>query len=331
LLTYVLFVVGFVLLVKGADFLVEGASGVARRLRVSDLVIGLTVVAFGTSAPELIVNLYAGVTGSTEIAVGNVLGSNIANILLILGVSAVIYPLAVGKGTAWKEIPLSLLAAAVLFVLANDAMIDGRQDSALTRIDGLVLLAFFAVFIYYALETARRERTTDAAFPGSAPVAESPSDEVKERSVLRLAVLLALGLAGLFFGASWVVDGAVAFASAAGMSQKLIGLTIVALGTSLPELATSATAALKKNAEIAVGNVVGSNIFNIFFILGVGATVSPLPFQGSANIDMGVVIFASVLLFAFVFAGKGRRIDRREGIVFLLLYAGYIAFLIVRG
>jgi cation:H+ antiporter len=326
----VLFAAGFVLLVKGADLLVEGASGIARKLRVSDLIIGLTVVAFGTSAPELIVNLYAGATGSTEIAVGNILGSNIANILLILGISAIIYPLAVGAGTAWKEIPMSLLAAIVLFFLANDSMIDGQQVSALTRVDGLVLLSFFGVFMYYAFGTARKQREAGATSSEPATAAEALPVRGKERSTLGLTVLVALGLAGLFFGARWVVDGAVALATAAGMSQRLIGLTIVAVGTSLPELATSAAAAVKKNAEMAVGNVVGSNIFNIFFILGIGATVSPLPFQGNANIDMGVVILASTLLFAFVFVGRGRRIDRREGSVFLVLYAAYVVFLVLR-
>lgn len=328
--TFVLFAAGFVLLVKGADFLVEGASGIACRLRVSDLVIGLTVVAFGTSAPELIVNLYAGATGSTEIAVGNVLGSNIANIFLIVGISAIIYPLAVGRGTAWKEIPMSLLAAIVLFFLANDSLIDGQQLSVLTRVDGLVLLCFFAVFMYYALETARKQRQEGIRSSEQAAAAQAIPAGGKERSAPVLMLLVTLGLASLLLGARWVVDGAVALATAAGMSQRLIGLTIVAIGTSLPELATSVAAAVKKNAEIAVGNVVGSNIFNILFILGIGATVSPLPFQEGANVDVGVVILASALLFAFVFMGRGSRIDRREGAIFLVLYAAYVVFLVLR-
>ena len=316
MLTYSLFIVGFVILIKGAELLVDGASAMARRFKVSDLVIGLTVVAFGTSTPELFVNIMASIQGNTEIAIGNVVGSNIANIFLILGMSSIIYPLAVTKGTVWKEIPFSLLAAMVLFVVANDQLLDGSQVSALTRIDGLVFLSFFIIFIYYTTSIAAR--------------VEGMEEHVsaKQYSWLRSSLYIILGLAGLSFGGKWIVDGAIAIATRFGMSESLVGLTIVAVGTSLPELATSAVAAYKRNVEIAVGNVVGSNIFNIFFVLGISATIKPLPFQMKNNRDIGMVIFSSLLLFLFMFTGKKRSIDRWEGLIFLVCYLGFIAYLV---
>jgi len=315
---YVLLIIGFVLLIKGADFLVDGASSVGRRLNVSDLVIGLTVVAFGTSTPELFVNIFASIKGNIDIAIGNVIGSNIANIFLILGISAVIFPLAVSKGTVWKEIPLSLLAALLLGAMANDQLIDKSSISALTRIDGLVFVSFFIIFIYYSFSIAKRIDGIDEHIPQ------------KQYGLLKSFLLIIGGLIGLSIGGNWIVNGAVHIASKLGVSESLIGLSIVAVGTSLPELATSAVAAYKKNVEIAVGNVVGSNIFNIFFVLGLSSIIKPLPFQPGSNIDIGVVILASLLLFLWMFTGKKHSLDRWEGIVFIILYASYITFLIVR-
>jgi len=319
MLTYLFFVLGFVLLIKGADWLVTGASAMARRFKVSDLVIGLTVVAFGTSTPELFVNIVASAGGNTEIAVGNVLGSNISNVLLILGISAIIHPLSVSKGTVWKEIPFSLLAVIVLGLMANDQLIDDAGSSRLTRIDGLVLLAFFLIFLYYSFSIAT--------------AIEGLDDHVAVRTsgIAKSLLLVIAGLIGLTLGGKWIVDGAVTLAKSFGMSESLVGLTIVAVGTSLPELATSAMAAYKKNVEIAVGNVVGSNIFNIFFVLGISATIKPLPFQAKNNLDIGVVLVSSLLLLLSMFTGKKRLLDRWEGIVFLFLYGGYIAFLIIAG
>jgi len=317
MLTYFLFALGFVVLIKGADYLVEGASAIARRFNISDLVIGLTVVAFGTSTPELFVNVLASLQGNTAIAIGNALGSNIANVFLILGISSVIYPLSVSKGTVWKEIPFSLLAIIVLGVMANDQLIDGGDSSMLTRIDGLVLLAFFMIFLYYSFSIAKAIEGMDEHVPA------------KTRSVTKSCLLVALGLVGLTLGGKWIVDGAVTLATSFGMSESLVGLTIVAVGTSLPELATSAMAAYKRNVEIAVGNVVGSNIFNIFFVLGISSTIKPLPFENRSNLDIGVVVVSSLLLFMFMFTGKKRSLDRWEGIVLLLLYSGYIAFMII--
>jgi len=318
-LPYILFIIGFVLLIKGADLLVDGASSMARQFHVSDLVVGLTVVAFGTSTPELSVNIIASLRGTTDIAIGNILGSNICNVLLILGVSSIIYPLSVTKGTVWKEIPLSLLAALLLGILANDHLIDKRDPSALTRIDGLVFLSFFIIFLYYSFSIAKRIEGMEDHVP------------VKTYGLAKSLLLVILGLVGLTLGGKWIVDGAVHLASGFGMSQSLVGLTIVAVGTSLPELATSAMAAYKKNVEIAVGNVVGSNIFNIFFILGISSVIKPLPFQTKNDVDIGVVILASIFLFFAMFTGKKRSLDRWEGIIFLALYAGYILFLLIQG
>ncbi|MGA8178656.1 MAG: calcium/sodium antiporter [Desulfobacterales bacterium] len=318
MLTYLLFIVGFVLLISGAFFLVDGASAIARRLKVSDLVIGLTVVAFGTSTPELFVNIIASAKGNTDIAIGNILGSNIANVFLILGVSSIIYPLKVNKGTVWKEIPFSLLAALVLGFMANDHLIDQKNYSALTRIDGLILLSFFAIFLYYSY--------------GIAGEIEGVEQHVQldQKSTAASCFYMGVGLAGLILGGKWIVDGAVVIAKNFGMSESLIGLTVVAVGTSLPELATSAVAAHRRNTEIAVGNVVGSNIFNIFFVLGISSIIKPLPFRIKDNLDIGVVILSSLLLFLFMFTGKKRSLDRWEGAVFLVLYAAYIIFLMIK-
>jgi cation:H+ antiporter len=314
MLIYIFFILGFIFLIKGADYLVDGASSIARRLNITDLVIGLTVVAFGTSMPELFVNIIASFKGNTDIAIGNVVGSNIANVFLILGVSSIIYPLAVTKGTVWKEIPFSLLAAIVLFFTANDQLLDGAQMSALTRIDGLVFLSFFIIFIFYTCSIATHIEGMEAHVPA------------KQFGWLRSSLYIILGLAGLTLGGKWIVDGALALATQFGLSESLVGLTIVALGTSLPELATSAVAAYKRNVDIAVGNVVGSNIFNIFFVLGISAGIKPLPFQPRNNLDIGMVVFSSLILFMFMFTGKKRLLDRWEGLILLVCYGGFVAY-----
>jgi cation:H+ antiporter len=316
MLVYLLLILGFVLLIKGADFVVKGASSIARELHISDLVIGLTVVAFGTSSPELFVNIVASIQGNSGIAIGNILGSNIANIFLILGISSLIFPLTVTKGTVWKEIPLSLLAAILLGVLANDHLIDKMGFSELTRIDGLVFLSFFIIFMYYSVSIAKS--------------IEGMSDHVpaKQYGLLKSSFLIIAGLAGLSLGGKWIVEGAMHIATTMGVSQSVIGLTIVALGTSLPELATSAVAAYKRNVEIAVGNVVGSCIFNVFFVLGISSIIRPIAFETNNNINVAVSILANVLLFGYMFTGKRRRLDRWEGGVFVILYLGYILYLV---
>ncbi|WP_207493264.1 calcium/sodium antiporter [Aridibaculum aurantiacum] len=317
-MTYILFVVGFVVLIKGSDLLIDGASSIAKKMNISNLVIGLTVVAFGTSTPELFVNIFASVDGNTELAIGNILGSNIANILLILGVAAVIYPVSIQKSTLYKEIPFSLLAAVVLGILANDRLLDGSETSEVTRSDGFVLIGFFIIFMYYIMGIAKASATDDA-------------NSVKVMSTWKSILLVIFGLAGLAVGGQWIVNGALEIAARFGVSQSLVGLTVVAIGTSLPELATSAMAAYKKNTDIAVGNAVGSNIFNIFWVLGLSAIIKPLPFQPKSNTDVIMTIISSLLLFGLLFLGKRHLLQRWQGVLFLLTYIAYIIFLVWRG
>lgn len=314
--TYILFIIGFFLLIKGADLLVDGSASIAKKLKISSIVIGLTIVAFGTSAPEFIVNIFANVRGNSEIAIGNILGSNIANILLILGISAIIYPITAKKNTVLKEIPLSLLAAIVLGLMANDLIIDGASFSGITRIDGFILLSFFIIFLYYTFGITKSDK-------------DIVEEEIKVFSYSKAVIFIILGLAGLVIGGKWIVDGAIKIAELFNISQSLIGLTIVAIGTSLPELATSAIAAYKKQSDIAIGNVVGSNIFNIFWILGASAIIRPLPFSNSSNGDIAMTIFASILLFIVMFIGKKRVIERWQGVFMVTLYAGYVVFLVL--
>ncbi len=319
MLIYLIILAGFLFLIKGADWLVDGASAIAKKFNVPDLVIGLTIVAFGTSAPELLVNITASLQNNTDIAIGNILGSNIVNIFLILGVASVIFPLTVAKNTIWKEIPLSLLAAGLAGIMVNDRIIDNGNFSGLTRIDGLVFLSFFLVFLYY---------TYGASKNGNG------NGNQNGKSIMNLkksSSLVMIGLVFLMIGGKLVVDGATSLALAFGVSEFLIGLTIVAIGTSLPELVTSAIAAYKKNADIAVGNIVGSNIFNIFFILGISATINPLPFKESGNIDIIVTVAASLLLFVAMFIGKKHMLKRWQGGFFIAIYALYITFLVMRG
>jgi cation:H+ antiporter len=315
MLTYILFVVGFVLLISGANLLVEGSASIAKKLNISSIVIGLTIVAFGTSAPEFIVNIFASIQGNTDIAIGNILGSNIVNILLILGISAIIFPLATKENTVWKEIPLSLLAAILLGVMVNDTLIDGGTFSGITRIDGIVFLAFFIIFLYYT-------------FGISKVSGENTDLEIKEMSYMKSSLYIVGGLSGLIFGGKWIVDGAIKIAEGFNVSQSLIGLTVVAIGTSLPELATSAVAAYKKQSDIAIGNVVGSNIFNIFYILGFSALIRPLPFSKTSDIDIMMTIFSSLILFLIMFIGKKHTVERWQGITMIIIYIGYVAYLV---
>ncbi len=315
-LTYIASIGGFFLLIKGASLLVDGSASIAKKLKISSIVIGLTIVAFGTSAPEFIVNIFASINGNTDIAIGNILGSNIANVLLILGVASIIYPLSTQKNTVWKEIPMSLLAALILGVLVNDIRIDNGVFSGLTRIDGIVLLSFFIIFLYYSFGIAKTSNE------------KSSTDEIKDLSYLKSFLYILLGLVGLILGGKWIVDGAVKIATIFNISQSLIGLTVVAIGTSLPELATSAIAAYKKQPDIAIGNVVGSNIFNIFWILGFSSIIKPLPFSPSSDIDIIMTIFTSLLLFIIMFIGKKHVIQKWQGVLMILLYIIYLILLI---
>lgn len=305
---------GLVALLFGANWLVDGASALAARLQVSPMVIGLTVVAFGTSTPELAINLSASAAGNPGLALGNVLGSNIANILLILGVSACAAPLAVRSATQWAEIPFGVLAVAAAAVAAADGLFDGAVADTISRADGASLLLFFLVFIAYVLRTARSDGET--------------GPELKPASPWRSGALVIAGLALLVGGGHFLVEGATGIALALGVSERVIGLTIVAIGTSAPELAASVVAARKGHPEIALGNVVGSNIINVFLVLGASALVNPLPVPAAAWPDLLVALGASLLLFIATFTVRHRVIVRGEGVLFLVLYAGYLAWLL---
>lgn len=320
MLEYILFAIGIFLLIKGASYLVEGSSSLAKRMGISTLVIGLTIVAIGTSMPELVVNFIAAMHGKGDVGFGNIVGSNIANILLILGFSAAIASLRVQKSTVWKEIPFAFLASLVLLVFAGKTLLNG-SGNAILKTEGIILLIFFSIFLYYVFELARSSR------------AEIPKEknEIKQHSGLIIFFMIIGGLIALYLGGKWTVEGAVAIARAFGLSEYFIGLTIIAIGTSLPELFTSIIAAKKKDVDLAVGNVVGSNIINIFLILGITAIISPVTLPAYAILDVFILAGVTFLLFLFTFTGEKHKIERWEGILFLLLYAAYIVFLIMRG
>lgn len=312
ILQILLLVIGLVLLVKGADWLVDGASVFAKKHNVSDLAIGLTIVAFGTSAPELVVNAVAASGNYPDIVFGNIIGSNNFNLFAILGIAGLITPLAVQSSTVWKEIPFSLLAAITFFFLANNYFM--TDQPLVSRYDGIILLALFAGFLYYVATQLKTD-----------PNAEVVTN--KNYSNLKIWLLILGGLAGLVGGGKLVVDNAVAMAQSLGVSEKIIGLTIVAAGTSLPELATSVVAAMKKNADIAIGNIVGSNIFNIFLIMGVSVMIRPLDYNDSFNTDVYLLVGGTIFLFFAMFTGKKHRLDRWEATLLLsvyLLYTGYL-------
>ena len=313
----ILFLVGgLALILVGANALTDGAAAVAKRFNISDLVIGLTIVAFGTSAPELVISSMAALGGSAEMAIGNVVGSNIFNVLMIIGVTSCVMPIKVEQGIMSKEIPLVILASLVITALANDILFDGGASNIISRIDGLILLGFFLIFLRYTFAIARNGGD------------EAEGEKIKGMPIWKSVLFIAGGLAGLIYGGELFVDGASGIASALGVSESIIGLTIVALGTSLPELATSVTAALKKNPGIAIGNVIGSNLFNIFFVLGCSATISPLPMGGINNVDMLVLISSTLLFWLVGWFFKKRTITRIEGALLVVCYITYTAFLI---
>ncbi len=320
-MVYILFVIGFVALIKGADVLVAGSASIARKFNVSDVVIGLTIVSMGTSMPELIVNILASASGSADIAIGNVVGSNISNILLILGVAAIIYPLSIKSSTVFSEIPYSIIALLLVAFTANATFFPNEVVSQISRIDGIIYMLFFALFMAYIIKLAKEGR------------AEMFEDAPEELMPMGKSVLfVVIGILGLFFGGKWVVDGAKEIASVFGLSQKLIGLTVVAIGTSLPELVTSAVAAYKKSTDIAIANVIGSNIFNLLWVLGISAMIRPMNFDPAINTDMLVLLVATCLIIFSLISGKSKnQLGKPTGVVFLLSYIGYLVFLVYRG
>lgn len=323
ILDIVFLIGGFVLLIKGADYLVDGASDVAKRFGVSSLVIGLTVVAFGTSAPELAVNILSAVSGNTEIALGNINGSNIANILLVLGVTALFVTIPVQSRTVIKEIPFMLLSGVVLLMVMLDTVIEGTPVDMISRIDGLMLLAFFAIFIYYLFLSAKDVTTGKT--------------ERAKRSFFIAGLLAVGGLAMLFVGGQITVNGAVGIAEGLGVSESLIALTIVALGTSLPELVTAVVAARKGQTDMAIGNVVGSSVFNILLVLGATSVIAPISVSTGNIWDATVALGAMIVLMIAVQMGEGKvektnkDVSKREGLLMLTLYFAYIFYIIIRG
>ena len=316
IINVILLVVGFILLIKGADIFVDGASSTAQNFKIPKMVIGLTIVAFGTSAPEFAVSVKAVLSGSSEIVLGNVVGSNILNILLILGVSSLFSPMGVKDNTVRKEIPLTMLISCLLTVLVFDNMFDKNVVNMISRTDGLVIMLYFIIFIYYLftiMKSGKKEEEEKAPY-----------------GIFKSILFIIIGLAGIVFGSDFVVDSATYIAKALNVSEKMIGLTIVAFGTSLPELVTSVQAARKGENDIAIGNIIGSNIFNIGMVIGIPALLIDNIMVGTFNaIDMFTMIFAAVLLYALTF--KKRKIDRHEGIIMLVIFAVYYSYVIVGG
>lgn len=307
---------GLLLILAGANGLTDGAASVAKRFNIPSIVIGLTIVAFGTSAPELTVSVSSAIKGSADIAIGNVVGSNVFNTLMIVGCTALFAPIVVTRNTLIKEIPLCILSAVALFICANDIMLDEGLDNVISTTDGLILLCFFAIFLSYTFAIAKDGSQTEEG------------EEIKLLPIWKSTLFILGGLAGLIIGGNFFVEGASGIARSLGVSESVIGLTLVAGGTSLPELATSIVAALKKNPEIAIGNVIGSNLFNIFFVLGCSASITPLYLTGINNLDLLMLVGASILLWLVgVFFGK-RTITRIEGSLMVGIYIAYTAFLI---
>ena len=317
----ILFLVGGLLLILlGANGLTDGAASVAKRFHIPSIVIGLTIVAFGTSAPELTVSISSALKGSADIAIGNVVGSNTFNTLMIVGCTALFAPIAITRNTLKREIPLCILSSFALLICANDVLLDSSGENILSITDGLLLLCFFAIFLSYTFAIAKRD--------GSMKEPLQEEDEIRLLPAWKSTLYILGGLAGLIIGGNFFVDGASGIARGLGVSESIIGLTLVAGGTSLPELATSIVAALKKNPEIAIGNVIGSNLFNIFFVLGCSASITPLRLTGITNFDLWVLVGASLLLWLFgIFFGK-RIITRLEGSILILCYIAYTVVLI---
>ncbi|AWX44484.1 putative membrane protein [Flagellimonas maritima] len=314
ILSSILIIVGFLSLIFGANWLVDGASSLAKKNNVSDLVIGLTIVAFGTSAPELVVNSVASFNGLSDIVLGNIIGSNSFNLFIILGIAGLIYPITVQSSTAWKEIPISLIVAILLFVFGNDFFFN--QNPKISRVDGLVLLAGFICFIYYVFRQLKQEKTDIINY--------------EHKSNLKIWTLVLFGVAGLIIGGKLVVDNSINIATQLGISQKVIGLTIIAAGTSLPELVTSIVAALRKNSDIAIGNVIGSNIFNILLILSISSLLNPIEYNTNFNQDLLILIGGTVFLVIAMFTGKRKKLDRWEALILLSFYLIFTTYSIMK-
>lgn len=317
-MNYLLLVIGFTMLVKGADLFVEGSASIAKRLKIPSMLIGLTIVAFGTSAPEAAVSINASLKNSSELAAGNIVGSNIFNLLVVIGIAAMIKPINIDVKTLAKEFPFMILATAVLYILGNDIVLGNASANILTRADGLILLAVFGVLIYHLVEMAM---SPDEDSQGS-------NDIIMAKTIPVSIVIGIVGLAGILFGSELVVRSSTSIALQFGMSETLVGLTIVAIGTSLPELVTSVVAARKGESDIALGNVIGSNLFNILFVLGISSTISPIVIQTKILTD--IIFLFGITLLTYWFGIVKKKITKPEGIILLLLYIAYTFFIIIR-
>lgn len=327
IVVFLLFTLGLFILIKGSDLLVDGASSLAQSFNISTIAIGLTIVAFGTSAPELLVAIVSSTKGANDLALGNIFGSNIANILLILGASAIISPIHIPHNTIWKEIPFTLLGAVVVTILGIREQIDGFELSSinLNSTDtintisvsgGMILLLFFAIFIYYTFSISKNS--------------QDEITKIRSLPIKKSILFIIVGLAGLAIGSYLLVENAVNIASELGLAQGFIGLTIVALGTSLPELVTSVNAARKGHSELAVGNVVGSNIFNIFLILGLTSIINPIPITGQNLADILALLAVTIFMFILIFIFTARKVGKLEGYLMLVVYGVYLYYIFIR-
>lgn len=312
-LSSVLLIIGFAILIKSASLLINGASSLAKRFSISELAIGLTIVAFGTSAPELIVNIISSASGHNEICFGNVLGSNIFNTLMVLGIAGIIYPISIEKNTVKKEIPFLLVGTIFVLALVNNF---GFTGNLLSRFDGIILILSILLFFGYVIGIARENITEDIT--------------IKLYAVSKSVLFIMIGIIGLFVGGEMVVKNAVFIARLLDVSEKFIAITIVALGTSLPELVTSIIAITKQRHGLAIGTVIGSNLFNIFLVLGVSSIINPIVFPLALNTDFYFLIIITIILFITMFTGKKRKLERAESIMFIILYIGYVVFLFYR-
>jgi cation:H+ antiporter len=317
LVSFVLLIIWLVILIYWADYLVKGAWSLSKKAGIPPLVVGLTVVAFWTSAPELVVNIFSALEWTTDLALGNIIGSNIANILLILWIAGLFGKMRVNRSTTWKEIPFSLLAILCIRVMGNDILLDGWALNVLTRTDGLILIWFFVIFMYYTFDLFRSgQQTVD-------------ENEIETYPVRKSVLFTLWWCVGLFFWGKLLVDNAIDIATARGISERIIWLSIVAIGTSLPELATSVIAVRKGHTDIAIGNVVGSNIFNIFWILWVTSIISPIAVSASAQIDIMVCVFATLVLFFSIFTYKKHHLHRWQSGLLLAIYIAYMCYLFI--
>ena len=320
-MTIVLMLVGLALLLVGANYLTEGSSAIAKRFGISEFVIGLTIVAIGTSAPEFVVSLISTFNGTTDVAIGNILGSNLFNTLMILGVTAIIQPIRIERNTLSRDIPFGLLAAVVLAICGLDAWLNG-DAGVITRSEGLLMLCFFVVFMVYSFITAKRDEA-----PAEDQTIETPT---KKHPIWLEIIMIVGGLAGLIYGGDLFLEYAVIFARDMGMSEAVIAVTLMAGGTSMPELITCVIAAAKKKGQLALGNVIGSNISNVFLILGTCATVSPLQLGNILPIDLVILSAASLLVAITAFTFRRNELDRAEGAIFMILYIVYVLYLLMR-